>query len=202
MSREKIQMVYKAVDLVTPEEARKLGIVTDNLSFISLNSMLPGFRSQVKATQYQIGSVVEMLEVRYPFDKGRNGKICGFPDLNSALANDFGQDIDLLAPFTGFMVIGEAIGGYTFEPVKDPLEDAAANYIVLDKMRVLGIKAFVEKSNTSMGYIEEVDYYLNSLQIAKRGKQTKGRLRYAFRVTQDSKVIFKELFNPARTKNR
>lgn len=155
--------MYKPVDLVTPEQAQRLGIVTDKPTFLA-----PEFRFKsnlAPSLLYEVGAMVEA-------QKSPRARIFAFPDLKTALMYEsvgyFG-----FVPYTGFIAVGEAISEYV--------------------MRILGIKAFVKEFEVKHGYVGEfIDTYnqVSTLVIDNDGRLTRGGARYSFGTTERGEILF------------
>lgn len=169
MNKEKLPLVYQRVELVPPQGVRDLGIIIDQPIFIHRR---PLYKAQI--TAYQFDSVVEAPKL--PVLPEEKGKIYVFSKLASAIADEI--------PFTGFIAVGEAIGA--IEPVRSRYDRP----IMLEQMRVIDIKAFLDGSEITEGYIEETHsgtHGSERLHIAR--ERLRGRIRYAFKI-QDGEIVF------------
>lgn len=179
--------------------ANRLGIPAETPVFVSLGHKCRECGSSVAPLVYQTGYTVESQH----FHAGKQIEIYAFPDLKTALAYEALSYVGYV-PFTGFIAVGEAIGEHIIEPISS-LTD---KYTRSEKIRVIGMRAFIAESEIKEGYLQEVsgclrdpvlhylgvDPYLNYLDIIPREEQSAlgidYRLRYAFRITQSAEVLF------------
>jgi|SRR3989344_2030014 len=165
--KEKIQLVYKPVDLV---------LAKDGPTFIGTEMKLKFNPPLI----YQVGSMVEA-----PDDQ----TMAGFSSLKTALVYESVGYYGVV-PYSGFVAVGETTSDYRIKPFK---VFSADQYVEFKRMRVTGIKAFVEESEVGQGHVREFisPYGLESQLIMDRNGIAKGKARFAFRITQDGRVIFK-----------
>lgn len=193
MSKEELhQPVFEPVVLVTPFEARRHGIATEEPVFLQR-----GYREKS-------GHLISPLAPLYLVFKqgtivggrqlsgGEIEKIYGFPDLKTAIPYD---PYDGYVPFSGFIAAGETIGDFVTELSARGSRDFCT---ITEQMRVTEIKAFVEGVEVMKGFVKEfVEPYTRRsfLVIDSMRKLDRGRTRYAFGVTQEGGVLFKKLTN-------
>lgn len=176
MSREQGQILYNAVDLVTPRGARQLGLDADKPTFISRIT----YPYPPQTTVYQFGAIAE------------GNPIIASPDLKTALIAGGGFEIH----YTGFVVVGEVITERKLEHIGREANLFNAAFKGAEKMRVIGFKAFVDEQEVRYGHVNEfIQPYnqLSELVIDTGNGRDRGRERYAFRVTYDGNVLFQEL---------
>ncbi len=169
--------VYQPVQLVTSTRARELGIITDKPAFISRKSF-----NRVQTTVYQVGSEVEAPEV-----PEEEGKLIVYPDLKTALDDEL--------PFIGFIAVGEVSGNYNSKSFGREFQ---GRYLLVDKVHILGIKAFIKRIEVKMGYVNESfpgwSNRDSSLRIVTpESNIVRGSDRFAFRITQTGEVLFRKV---------
>lgn len=174
-------IVYKPLNLITPEEANQLGIITE----------MPVFVTETTLTRKYIPEVLA-LNINYPpksqYFYSQNG-VFAFSELRTAL--DY-ESIDYygVVPFSGFIAVGEAYGSFTRENIPGFKDEC----IKTEGIHILGIKAFAEETPIRRGYIEEVTLPDKvSLCVLPENKKSifgaQSRLRYFFEVDQGEAIF-------------
>ena len=156
--------------MITPQAAKALGIVTDNPTLISQELF-----SRTRITSYLPG-----YETQFQDHPEEERRFIAYPDLKTAIL-----DIDGV-PFTGFVAVGKPIGHYRTGFI---LPGFSNQYASLEKMQVLGIKAFIKDSEVKNGYVEGRDF----LKIVTSETESIGRNRFSFRIIRKGEVKFKRL---------
>ena len=173
MSQERSQVLYRAVELATPDGARRLGIAAEKPTFIA-RAVFP---YSTKTAIFELGSVAE------------GDPIVAYPSLTTALIVGGGLEVK----YTGFIAVGEAVDECLIEHA-DPFSDLLAR---VRKLRVTGFRAFIEEEEVRHGHVREYNHPyeegFSKLLIEDRYGIAKGRERYAFRVLRNGRIRFKEV---------